>query len=86
MIPNALIAGLGRPATRLLLVGVAVVAGVGSLGIALAWSAPVALALIAVTAEPAPVWLAIPGLLVVSLLVLLYAAAKVRRIEVNYSE
>lgn len=50
MVPNALIAGFGRPATRLLLVSMAVVAGVGSVGIALAWSAPIALALIAVTA------------------------------------
>ncbi|HWQ53189.1 MAG TPA: ABC transporter permease [Bryobacteraceae bacterium] len=44
------------------------------------------LALIAVVGEPVPAWLAIPGLLVVSLLVLLYAAAKVRQMEVSYSE
>ncbi len=44
------------------------------------------LALIAVVAEPVPAWLAIPGLLLVSLLVLLYAAVKVRRMEVSYSE
>ena len=44
------------------------------------------LALIAVVPEPVPAWLAIPGLLVVSLLVLIYAASKVRKIEVSYSE
>lgn len=44
------------------------------------------LALIAVIADPVPAWLAIPGLLVVSLLVLLYAASKVRELEVSYSE
>jgi ABC-type transport system involved in multi-copper enzyme maturation permease subunit len=44
------------------------------------------LALIAVVPEPAPAWLAIPGLLVVSLLVLIYAASKVREMEVSYSE
>lgn len=44
------------------------------------------LALIAVTPEPAPAWLAIPGLLAVSLLVLIYAASKVRELEVSYTE
>lgn len=44
------------------------------------------LALIAVVPEPVPAWLAIPGLLAVSLLVLIYAASKVRKIEVSYSE
>lgn len=44
------------------------------------------LALIAVVPEPVPAWLAVPGLLVVSLLVLMYAAARVRRIEVSYTE
>ena len=44
------------------------------------------LALIAVIAEPVPAWLAIPGLLVVSLLVLIYAASKVRKIEISYSD
>jgi ABC-type transport system involved in multi-copper enzyme maturation permease subunit len=47
---------------------------------------PGPLALIAVVAEPAPAWLAIPGLLVVSLLVLLFAASKARRMEVIYTE
>jgi hypothetical protein len=36
--------------------------------------------------EPTPAWLAIPGLLVVSALVLAYAAAKSRKLEVSYSE
>lgn len=44
------------------------------------------LALIAVVAEPAPAWIAIPGLLAVSTLVLLYAARKVRGMEISYSE
>lgn len=44
------------------------------------------LALIAVAAEPVPAWLAIPGVLVVSLLVLIYAAAQVSKMEVSYTE
>lgn len=44
------------------------------------------LALIAVVADPVPAWLAIPGLLVVSLLVLIYAASKARELEVSYGE
>jgi len=36
--------------------------------------------------EPTPAWLAIPGLLIVSALVLAYAAAKARKMEVAYSE
>ena len=44
------------------------------------------LAFLASTAEPVPAWLAIPGLLVVSGLVLAYAAARSRRLEVSYSE
>jgi hypothetical protein len=44
------------------------------------------LALIAVVAEPVPAWLAIPGLLVVSLLVLMYAASRARRLEISYTE
>jgi O-antigen/teichoic acid export membrane protein len=45
MIPNALIANLGRPALRLLLVSLVVAAGAGSAGIAVAWSLPIALSL-----------------------------------------
>lgn len=44
------------------------------------------LSLIAVVADPVPAWLAIPGLLVVSLLVLIYAASKARELEVSYGE
>jgi len=44
------------------------------------------LAILATMTEPTPAWLAIPGLLIVSALVLAYAAAKSRRLEVSYSE
>jgi len=44
------------------------------------------LAIIAVVTEPTPAWLAIPGILVVSALVLAYAATKSRGLEVTYSD
>ena len=44
------------------------------------------LALIAVVPEPVPAWLAIPGLLVLSVLVLIYASSKVKAMEISYSE
>jgi ABC-type transport system involved in multi-copper enzyme maturation permease subunit len=44
------------------------------------------LAFLATMTEPTPAWLAIPGLLVVSALILAYAAAKARKLEVSYSE
>ncbi|HTT61212.1 MAG TPA: ABC transporter permease [Bryobacteraceae bacterium] len=44
------------------------------------------LAFLATVTEPTPAWLAIPGLLIVSGLVLAYAAAKSRKLEVSYSE
>ena len=44
------------------------------------------LAFLASMTEPTPAWLAIPGLLIVSALVLAYAAAKARKLEVSYSE
>jgi ABC-type transport system involved in multi-copper enzyme maturation permease subunit len=44
------------------------------------------LAILATMTEPTPAWLAIPGLLVVSALVLAYAATKSRKLEVSYSE
>lgn len=44
------------------------------------------LAVIAVVTEPAPAWLAIPGLLIVSALVLSYAAVQARKLQVSYSE
>jgi len=44
------------------------------------------LAFLATMTEPPPAWLAIPGLLVVSALILVYAAAKARKLEVSYSD
>jgi ABC-type transport system involved in multi-copper enzyme maturation permease subunit len=44
------------------------------------------LAIIAVVTDPTPAWLAIPGLLAVSALVLAYAAVKARKLELAYSE
>jgi hypothetical protein len=44
------------------------------------------LAFLATMTEPTPAWLAIPGLLVVSALLLTYAATKARKLEVSYSE
>jgi hypothetical protein len=36
--------------------------------------------------DPAPAWIAIPGLLAVSLILLLYAAISARHSEINYGE
>jgi ABC-type transport system involved in multi-copper enzyme maturation permease subunit len=44
------------------------------------------LAILATMTEPTPAWLAIPGLLIVSALLLAYAATKARTLEVSYSE
>jgi hypothetical protein len=44
------------------------------------------LAFLATMTEPTPAWLAIPGLLLVSALLLIYAAARTRKLEVSYSE
>jgi hypothetical protein len=44
------------------------------------------LAILATMTEPSPAWLAISGLLILSALVLAYAAAKTRTLEVSYSE
>lgn len=44
------------------------------------------LAFLATLTDPTPAWLAIPGLLVVSALLLGYAATKARGLEVSYSE
>jgi ABC-type transport system involved in multi-copper enzyme maturation permease subunit len=38
----------------------------------------------AVIAEPTPAWLAIPGLLIVTLLVLIAASYRIRRLEIKY--
>jgi hypothetical protein len=43
------------------------------------------LALIAVVPEPAPAWLAIPGLLSLSALLLLYASSRLKRMEIPYT-
>ena len=43
-------------------------------------------AFLAVLTEPTPAWLAIPGLLIVSGLVLAWAAVRARQLEVSYSE
>ena len=43
-------------------------------------------AMLVVSAEPTPAWLAITGLLGVSLLVLAIAALRVRRVEISYGE
>jgi len=44
------------------------------------------LAVLVTSADPTPAWLAIPGLLAVSLLVLAYAAMRSRKMEVSYSD
>jgi ABC-type transport system involved in multi-copper enzyme maturation permease subunit len=43
-------------------------------------------AMLVVSTDPTPAWLAIPGLLAVSLLVLAIAALRVRRVEISYGE
>ena len=47
---------------------------------------PGVLQLIAMDAEPAPVWLAVPGLLAVSIALLAWAGLRARRMEISYSE
>ena len=47
---------------------------------------PGVLQLIAMDAQPAPAWLAIPGLLAVSAAVLVWAGLRARTLEVSYSE
>ncbi|MDX2153346.1 MAG: hypothetical protein SFV54_21560 [Bryobacteraceae bacterium] len=44
------------------------------------------LALLVQNAEPTPAWLAIPGLLMVSVAILFLAARRVQRLEVSYTE
>lgn len=44
------------------------------------------LAFLVQTADPAPAWLAVPGLLLVSLLVMIYAGYRVRRFDLSYGE
>ena len=47
---------------------------------------PGQLSLLALEADPAPAWLAIPGLIVVSGLVIFLASRRVRRFQISYSE
>ena len=42
-------------------------------------------AILAVVTEPTPAWIAIPGLLSVTLLVLIFAALRIRRMEISYA-
>jgi ABC-type transport system involved in multi-copper enzyme maturation permease subunit len=44
------------------------------------------LSLLAVDTDPTPAWLAIPGLLIVAMAVLTYAAMSARRAEISYGE
>ena len=41
-------------------------------------------AIFAISADPAPVWLALPGLLVLTAIVIWAAAARIRRMEIRY--
>jgi hypothetical protein len=47
---------------------------------------PPPLNLLVVETDPTPVWLAIPGLLAVSLLLLIYTAYSARQGEISYGE
>ncbi len=47
---------------------------------------PPPLSLLVTDTDPAPAWLAVPGLLIVSAIVLVYAARSARRAEISYSE
>jgi len=47
---------------------------------------PPPLSVLVTDTNPAPAWIAVPGLLLVSTLVLAYAAYSARRAEINYSE
>jgi hypothetical protein len=48
--------------------------------------APTALSALITDTDPAPAWLAIPGLILVSMLILGYAAWSARRAEISYGE
>jgi len=39
---------------------------------------------LAVVAEPTPAWISVPGLLIVTLLVLFVAGRRIRRMEIRY--
>jgi len=40
----------------------------------------------AVVVDPTPVWLAVPSLLIVTLLVLVVAGLRIRRLEIRYGD
>jgi hypothetical protein len=48
--------------------------------------APPPISLLVVVADPTPAWLAVPGLIVLALLLLAYAGLSARRAEINYGE
>lgn len=47
---------------------------------------PPPLSVLVTETDPTPAWIAVPGLLVVALLVLAYAAVSARRVEISYGE
>src|SRR5215472_12258591 len=47
---------------------------------------PPPLSVLVTDTDPAPAWLAVPGLLIVATLVLVYAAVSARRAEISYGE
>ena len=47
---------------------------------------PPPLSVMVIDADPTPAWIAVPGLLAVSLIVLIYAAISARQTEINYGE
>jgi len=47
---------------------------------------PGPLSILALEADPAPAWLAIPGLIVVSGLILYLAGRRARRFQISYGE
>ena len=47
---------------------------------------PAPLSVLVTDTDPSPAWVAVPGLLVVSTLVLAYAAISARRVEISYGE
>jgi hypothetical protein len=40
----------------------------------------------AIDADPTPMWLAVPGLLLLSMILLAYTAMSARQTEINYGE
>jgi ABC-type transport system involved in multi-copper enzyme maturation permease subunit len=48
--------------------------------------APPPFSIMAIETDPAPLWVAVPGLLAISLILVLYAAVSARQGEINYGE